>query len=74
MSILKYQIEDGSFNLVSAWIDPKSEIVCIQTEGSIVECSFEDWKKLRSNIHHDIAKLQDGKPKELFFGYQIVKK
>jgi hypothetical protein len=74
MSILKYQIEDGSFNLVSAWIDKQSDIVCIQTEGNIVEVSFADWKKLRANIDNDIAELEESKPKNLFFGYQIVKK
>jgi hypothetical protein len=74
MSILKYQIEDGSFNLVSAWIDKESDLVCIQTEGNIVEVSFADWKKLRANIDKDIAELEESKPTDLFFGYQIVKK
>ena len=74
MSIIKYQIEDKSFNIVSAWIDKESDLVCIQTEGNIVECSFENWKKLRANIDKDIAELEESKPKDLFFGYQIVKK
>lgn len=74
MSILKYQIEDPSFNQISVWIDKEAESVMINTNNDIIECSFQDWQKLTSNIAKDIESYQESKPQDLFFGYQIVKK
>jgi hypothetical protein len=74
MSILKYQIEDESQGAVSVWIDTKSEKVIVETELNLIECSFQDWQKLTLNIAKDIEAYQESKPKDLFFGYQIVKK
>jgi hypothetical protein len=74
MSILKYQIECENLNQMSVWVDTKAELVMIDTNAEIIECSFEDWQKLTSNIAKDIEAYQESKPKDLFFGYQIVKK
>jgi hypothetical protein len=74
MSILKYQIECENLNQMSVWVDTKAELVIINTNSEIVECSFQDWQKLTSNIAKDIEAYQESKPKDLFFGYQIVKK
>jgi hypothetical protein len=74
MSILKYQIESQRFNSISVWVDTKAEQVIIDTKPEIIECSFSDWKKLTSNIAKDIEAYEESKPKDLFFGYQIVKK
>ena len=73
MSILKYTIEDLSLNQVSVWIDKESESVIVDSNNGIIECSFQDWQKLTSNIAKDIEAYQESKPKDLFFGYQIVK-
>mgnify|MGYP001809708369 CR=1 FL=1 len=74
MSILKYQIEDENLNQMSVWVDTKAELVMIDTNSEIIECSFQDWQKLTSNIAKDIEAYQESKPKDIFFGYQIVKK
>jgi hypothetical protein len=73
MSILKYQIEDTGLT-ISAWIDTKKETVQVEAANFIIDVSFQDWQKLTSNIAKDIEAYQESKPKDLFFGYQIVKK
>ena len=74
MSILKYSIEDEAENKVSIWIDKEAETVIVETDSNLIECSFQDWKKLTANIAKDIETHEESKPKELWFGYQIVKK
>lgn len=74
MSILKYQIEDEAKGIVSVWIHKTAEKVIVESELNPIECSFQDWQKLTSNIAKDIEAYQESKPKDLFFGYQIVKK
>jgi hypothetical protein len=74
MSILKYQIKDSNIGEISVWVDTKLEVVKIQTHEQELECDFNDWQKLTSNIAKDIEVYEESKPKDLFFGYQIVKK
>ena len=74
MSILKYTIEDESANKVSVWIDKEAETVIVETDSNLIECSFQDWKKLTGNIKADIETYEESKPKKLWGKYQIVKR
>ena len=74
MSILKYTIEDTPASYFSAWVDKEAEKVIIETDSSVIECSFEDWEKLTCNIKVDIEIYKESKPKRLWGKYQIVKK
>ena len=74
MSILKYQIADEANGIVSVYIDKKAEKVIVETELNLIECSFQDWQKLTSNIAKDIEAYQESKPKRFWGKYYLVKK
>jgi hypothetical protein len=72
MSELRYQIEGGQ--TVTFSVNTELEVVLIETDDKYIECDFSTWKKLVTAINRDIEAHLESKPRDLFFGYQIVKK